>query len=213
MNSIRARLCLALALLAAGCGNQPAVSSTTPTSNPPASTASTTPTAGSPSATPTTPPPSPAAKPASSTSEPHYHLDQAQPKLQTVPLRIGTKSLDAELCTTLTQIATGLMYRQGIGTNDGMLFVFGAPNRRSFYMKNVDFDIGVAYIDDEGIVQEIVTLHKRNEDPVPSASDRIQFVLETAPDWFTRNGVGVGTLIRTEQGGLKETLARRAQLR
>jgi uncharacterized membrane protein (UPF0127 family) len=121
--------------------------------------------------------------------------------------------MNAEVCTTLSQISTGLMFRPGIGTNDGMLFVFGAPNRRSFYMRNVDFDIKAAYIDDEGVIQEIVTLKKRVEDPVPSASDRIQFVLETAPDWFTRNGVGVGTLIRTEQGGLKETLARFAQLR
>lgn len=121
--------------------------------------------------------------------------------------------MNAEVCTTLSQISTGLMFRPGIGTNEGMLFVFGAPNRRSFYMRNVDFDINAAYIDDEGVIQEIVTLHKRNEEPVPSASDRIQFVLETAPDWFTRNGIGVGTLIRTEAGGLKETLARRAQLR
>lgn len=211
---MRARLSLLLAFLVGGCGNQ---SSGTPPSPGVTGTAHSKATGPS-SATTAETSPAPAAAtnntPAKARStEPHYHLDQAQTKLPLVPLRIGTKSMNAEVCTTLSQISTGLMFRPGIGTNDGMLFVFGAPNRRSFYMRNVDFDINAAYIDDEGVIQEIVTLKKRVEDPVPSASDRIQFVLETAPDWFTRNGVGVGTLIRTEQGGLKETLARFAQLR
>lgn len=211
---MRMRLSLFLAFLVGGCGNQSPGTPATTTAT--ASGTSTANSANQPSkaapetsrAAPTTNAPA-----AARSAEPHYHLDQAQTKLPLVQLRIGTKVMKAEVCTTLSQISTGLMFRQGIGTNDGMLFVFGAPNRRSFYMKNVDFDINAAYIDDEGVVQEIVTLRKRVEDPVPSASDRIQFVLETAPDWFTNNGVGVGTLIRTEQGGLKETLARFAQLR
>lgn len=209
---MRTRLSLFLAFLMGGCGNQsPGTPSTSAASGTPnASTAG----QASKSSPESTSPPAATNAPAKARSnEPHYHLDQAQAKLPLVQLRIGTKVMNAEVCTTLSQISTGLMFRQGIGTNDGMLFVFGAPNRRSFYMKNVDFDINAAYIDDEGVIQEIVTLRKRVEDPVPSASDRIQFVLETAPDWFTRNGVGVGTLIRTEQGGLKETLARFAQLR
>ena len=44
-------------------------------------------------------------------------------------------------------------------------------------------------------------------------NDNIQFVLETAPDWFTRNGIGAGTLIRTESGSLREVLGARAVLR
>ena len=41
---------------------------------------------------------------------------------------------------------------------------------------------------------------------------RIQFVLEAAPDYFTRNGFGPGTLIATDRGGLAQTLAPLAQL-
>ncbi|HTH49976.1 MAG TPA: DUF192 domain-containing protein, partial [Candidatus Limnocylindria bacterium] len=111
------------------------------------------------------------------------------------------------------QVATGLMYRAGIGPNDAMLFVFGGADRRSFYMKNVPFDIAAAYIDSEGVVKEIVQLKKMDETAVPSQSDAIQFVLETAPDWFTRNGVGPGTLIRAERGSLREVFARQAVLR
>ena len=145
--------------------------------------------------------------------ETHYYLDHAQVGLPTVRLWIGATELNAELCTTVQQVATGVMHRTGIGPNDAMLFVFGAGDRRSFYMKNVSFDIAAAYIDTEGEVREIVQLQHQNTNGVPSASENIQFVLETAPDWFARNGVKPGTLIRTETGSLRAVLGPRAVLR
>ena len=128
------------------------------------------------------------------------------------PLGIGPHELDAELCTTITQVATGMMHRKGVGTNDAMFFVFAIGQQRSFYMKNVDFPIAAAYIDTDGVVQEIVQLKAREVTPVPSQSERIQYVLETAPDWFTRNNVGVGALVTTPKGELRTTLARLARL-
>ena len=121
--------------------------------------------------------------------------------------------MQAEVCLSLQQVATGLMFRDGIGPDEAMLFVFGGTDRRSFYMKNVPFDIAAAYIDAEGVVKEIVQLKKQELTPMPSQSAEIQFVLETAPDWFTRHGVGPGTLIRAESGGLREVFARQAVLR
>ena len=109
------------------------------------------------------------------------------------------------LFRSLTEIATGLMFRPEIGPDDGMLFVFGRPHRTEFYMKNVQFDIAAAYIDPEGVILEIVQLKKQIETPVPSKADNVQFVLETAPDFFSRNGLGPGTLIRTKRGSLKES--------
>ena len=44
-----------------------------------------------------------------------------------------------------------------------------------------------------------------DETSVPSNSRDIQFVVETAQGWFERNGVGVGTLVQTEKGTLRET--------
>jgi uncharacterized membrane protein (UPF0127 family) len=105
-----------------------------------------------------------------------------------------------------------MMHRKGVGTNDAMFFAFAIGQQRSFYMKNVDFPIAAAYIDTDGVVQEIVQLKARDVTPVPSQSDRIQYVLETAPDWFTRNNVGVGALVTTPKGELRATLARLARL-
>ena len=190
---------LVVAGLLAGCGNPSSAGGTT---NGTFATAT----------TPTTPAGATATVKTNAT-EPHYHLDHAQPKGPTSKLWIGAAEVPAEVCASLQQVATGLMYREGIGPNEAMLFVFGGTDRRSFYMKNVPFDIAAAYIDSEGVVKEIVQLKKQDETPVPSQSDAIQFVLETAPDWFTRNGIGPGTLIRAERGSLREVFARQAVLR
>jgi uncharacterized protein len=173
---------------------------------PPAAPAGTTTPAVTPS-TPAAPAPPPAAEP-----EVIFHSNRAQTNLPIVKLLIGPHELDAELCTTITQVATGMMHRKGIGTNDAMFFAFAIGQQRSFYMKNVDFPIAAAYIDTDGVVQEIVQLKARDVTPVPSQSDRIQYVLETAPDWFTRNNVGVGALVTTPKGELRATLARLARL-
>jgi uncharacterized membrane protein (UPF0127 family) len=174
-----------------GCGNP---SPGSPATNPP---------------TATPPPPATNAHAASASPshpnvEPTYHLDHAQPKLATTKLWIGPKEMDAEVARTLTQISTGLMFRPGIGTNDGMLFIFSRPHQPAFYMKNVDFEIAAAYIDSEGVVQEIVKLKAQDPTPVPSKFSNIQFVLETAPDWWERNNLGPGTLVRTDKLTLRE---------
>ena len=150
---------------------------------------------------------------AAATSEAHYHLDHAQVGLPKVRLWIGAAEVEAEVCITLPQVATGLMHRKGIGPNESMLFVFGTGERRKFYMKNVPFDIAAAYIDTEGMVREVVQLKRFEEHEVPSVNENIQFVLETAPDWFTRNGIQAGTLIRTDRGSLRDVLGSRAVLR
>jgi uncharacterized membrane protein (UPF0127 family) len=149
---------------------------------------------------------------ASRSDEPVYHLPHAQSRLPSVRVFAGAHEIEAEVCITLEQVATGLMFREGIAEDKGMLFVFRTPRQRAFYMKNVGFPIDAAYIDEEGVIQEVVQLKPMEETPVVSKSDRIQFVLETAPDWFTRRGLGAGTLVMTERGPLKQALAGSARL-
>ncbi len=194
------RLCAFLILLGlAGCEKDPKPAPAAPAavSPPSAATAG----AGAPAAA------------GSTQAEPVYHQDHALTGLPRVKLLLGTKETEAELCYTITQIATGLMHRKSIGTNDTMLFLFGGPSERSFYMRNVPFDIDVAYIDSEGVITEVVRLKAMDEQGVPSKSKGVQFVLEAAPDYFKNNGLVPGTLILTERGPLKTVLGGLAQLR
>ncbi len=158
---------------------------------------------------PLTPPPGPASTPPppqrveASRENSTSHLDRAQPKLPVVKLWVGTKSIAAEVCRSVTEISTGLMFRPGIGPDEGMLFLFARPHQPAFYMKNVGFDIAVAYMDSDGVIQEIVHLKAQDITPVPAKAANIQFVLETDPGWFQRNGIGPGMSVGTDHGTLK----------
>lgn len=192
--------CIGLATLAVGC-------------NPPAASPGSAQSVSSAPAPAVARPPTPVpAAPAAAENEVIYHLNRAQVNLPRVKLDIGPHQIESELCTTVTQIATGLMFRESLGTNDTMFFVFGIGQQRSFYMRNVKFPIAAGYIDSDGILREIVQLKAQDVTPVPSKSDKIQYVLETVPDWFERNHVAPGALVSTPAGDLRSTLARRAQL-
>ena len=133
-----------------------------------------------------------------------YHLDQAQPKLQTMKLWVGSKELDAEIAASITEIATGMMFRTNMLDSEAMLFVFATPDRREFYMKNCVVALSAGYIDANGILDEIVELQPGELKPVPSRSDKIKYVLEVPQGWFKRHNIAVGATIMTDKGPLKQ---------
>jgi uncharacterized protein len=132
-------------------------------------------------------------------------MTNAQPRLPTLKLWLGSIPLTVELATTPRQIATGMMFRQDLPETEGMLFIFAYPHRTSFYMRNTTVPLSCAYLDREGVVREIHDLKPLDETPVDADCNEIQFVLEVKQGWFQRNQIAVGTLVRTERGSLAET--------
>jgi uncharacterized membrane protein (UPF0127 family) len=130
---------------------------------------------------------------------------QAQPKLATVKLWIGSEELAAEMAVTPNQERTGMMFRTNITDADAMIFVLPFPQRASFWMKNCPESISAAYIDSEGVIQEIHHLEKQDTNAVVAATESIKYVLETSDGWFTRHNVSPGVVIRSEHGTLAET--------
>ncbi|MBI1178200.1 hypothetical protein GC207_12265 [bacterium] len=131
------------------------------------------------------------------------------PRLQTLKLYVGANELTTELALSDLQIHTGMMFRTNILENEAMLFVFTGPRQVGFWMKNVDIPLSCAYIDPDGIILETHDMVAHEEKPIESASDRVQFVLETKKGWFDRHDIKPGVLIRTERGSLLETFFRR----
>ena len=130
---------------------------------------------------------------------------EAQPKLPTVKLWLGSEELAAEMALTAAQERTGMMFRTNITDADAMIFVLPFPLRASFWMKNCPESISAAYIDSDGVIQEIHHLEKQDTNPVVAGSANIKYVLETSEGWFARHHISTGTVIRTEHGTLPET--------
>ncbi|HEY0548601.1 MAG TPA: DUF192 domain-containing protein [Verrucomicrobiae bacterium] len=135
------------------------------------------------------------------------YLTRAQPRLQTMKMFVGPHELATELALKPTEIYTGMMWRTNMAESEGMLFVFADATSRSFYMKNTYVPLSIAYIDREGVIQEIHDLQPRNEEPVPSTADNIQFCLEVPQGWFKRHSVVPGAVVRTPYGELKNTFS------
>jgi uncharacterized membrane protein (UPF0127 family) len=147
------------------------------------------------------------ASPASASNTPAYPPlpTHAQDRLQTIKLWIGPEQMDTELALNGIQQQTGMMFRTNIAENEGMLFVFHQPHQAAFWMKNTQVPLSAAYIDPEGVILEIHNLQPHDTNSVTAATDRVQYVLETAQGWFERHHIGTNTLIRTEHGKLSDS--------
>lgn len=132
----------------------------------------------------------------------------AQPKLPTMKIYLGAEVLDAELALTDKEEMTGMMFRTNILETDAMLFVLPYTQRANFWMMNCPESISAAYINPDGIIEEIHHLEKNDTNGVQSAGENIRFVLETKEDWFTRHNIHPGTVITSEKGPLAEALLR-----
>jgi uncharacterized protein len=133
----------------------------------------------------------------------------AQPTLPTMKIFLGAQVLNAELATTEREEMTGMMFRTNITDQSAMLFVLPEPQRASFWMMNCPHSLSAAYIDPQGVIQEIHHLEKNDTNSVLAASSDIQYVLEVNDGWFKRHDIGVGTMIRTERGSLNDTFFQR----
>lgn len=136
---------------------------------------------------------------------------QAQPRLPTLKLWLGAEEVIAELALTPEQLRTGMMFRTNMAENEAMLFVFPAPHRASFWMKNTRLPLTAAYIDPAGLILEIHDLQPHDTNSLTAASENVQFVLETAQGWFQRHNVSTGAVVRTERGPLADAFSRRVR--
>jgi len=132
-------------------------------------------------------------------------ITQAQPKLQTMKLYVGAEELVAELALSPDQQRTGMMFRTNMPENTAMLFPLPYTQRASFWMKNCPLPLSAAYIDPEGVIQEVHEFQRFNTNAVVAASDNIRFVLEAPEGWFQRHHIQPGVAVATERGPLFRT--------
>jgi len=121
------------------------------------------------------------------------------PELQTRRITVEngsqTQGLTVELAVNIAERAKGLMYRQSLPEDRGMLFLFPGESRGGFYMKNTYIPLDIAYIGADGRVQEI-RQGKPLDETVLRPEKPYSMVLEVNQGWFERHGMGVGSLVR-----------------
>jgi hypothetical protein len=183
-------LCLALASLA--CASQPPAAATSATPPPATSSPVLKPTAAlsQPTLAATMPPPAPATPPPAPTA-----AGVPLTGTRTISLTINEFSLQVELATTPEQRQRGLMFRETLPEDSGMLFVFPADAPRSFWMKNTSIPLSIAFLDAEGRILNILAMQPFDEGSYPSAGPA-RYALEVNQGWFAERGISAGAVCR-----------------
>lgn len=119
---------------------------------------------------------------------------------ETWPLAIdsatGTHHFAVELALTPEAQAQGLMFRESLPDDAGMLFVYDRPDVRTMWMKNTSLSLDMLFIDPDGIVRRII------RDTIPLSSSmligprNILYVLELRAGITRKLGIKAGDRIR-----------------
>jgi uncharacterized membrane protein (UPF0127 family) len=83
--------------------------------------------------------------------------DQMKSGLRTVQMQIGQKKFTLEVADTDSSREYGLMRRDSMPSDHGMLFVFADERPLSFWMKNTRIPLDIIYVDAQG---RVVSLHQ-----------------------------------------------------
>lgn len=126
-----------------------------------------------------------------------FGQETAQPPLPTVTLTAANgKTITAEVADDHEERMMGLMFRDKLAPDAGMLFVMPRPDRAGFWMKNTRIPLSIAYINPSGIILEIHDLKPHDEKPVNSVFPSVAYALEMEQGWFARAGVNPGEKLR-----------------
>ena len=110
-------------------------------------------------------------------------------------LRISNHIFSVEVAHTEAARVQGLMFRQSLGENDGMLFVFSRPERYSMWMMNTDIPLSVAFLDEKGVILNIADMMPRTT-TAHSSAGAAKYALEMNLRWFATRNVRPGDLIQ-----------------
>ena len=77
----------------------------------------------------------------------------------------GSVIVDAEKAETVEQRQRGLMSRDSLGPDEGMVFLFFEETSGPFWMKNVTIPLSIAFFDADGTIVAILDMDPCEADP------------------------------------------------
>lgn len=114
--------------------------------------------------------------------------------LSVVKMKIGKQSYNLEVARTETEQEKGLMKRDSMPEDHGMIFVFPDEQVRSFWMKNTRFPLDILFLSSGG---KVVSIHQmRAYDESSTSSDEpAQYAIELNKGQADASGVRVGDVL------------------
>ena len=116
--------------------------------------------------------------------------------MKTIQIEINDKEYNVLVAQTEDEKATGLMNVEEMDENEGMLFIYDAPQTLEFWMKDTEIPLDIIFIDEDWEVKKISKGNPFDETII--SCDNVQYVLELNQN----SGVQVGDEIDIEDDEL-----------
>lgn len=112
-----------------------------------------------------------------------------------IPINVAGIELKVELATTTEEQILGLMYRDKLEDNMGMLFVFPKEQTLSFWMKDTHIPLSIAFIKADGRIVQIESMKPHSLDSHVS-KEKAKYALEMNDGWFKAHNVKDGDIVK-----------------
>jgi uncharacterized membrane protein (UPF0127 family) len=89
----------------------------------------------------------------------------------------------------------GLMFRQSLAPDSGMLFVFEDEQPRSFWMYNTYVPLSIAFIDAAGAITNILEMAPLDTTVRYPSSRPARYALEMNSGWFSARNIATGDTV------------------
>ena len=115
-------------------------------------------------------------------------------KFPVTTLNAGMYVIKAEVADNAAAREQGLMFREKMAQNEGMLFVFPAPASVCMWMKDTLLPLSVAFMDAQGKIVNIEDMKPQTLDSHCS-NKMVRYALEMNLGWFKQKGIKPGSSI------------------
>lgn len=123
-------------------------------------------------------------------------LAACQPDNTRTPLEIHTANnvqhFQIEIVRTPDQKERGLMFRESMPSDHGMLFLFPSPQTVQFWMENTLIPLDMLFIRKDGTIVQIHPMAKPHDETLISSGKPVSMVLEILGGEAEKQHIAVG---------------------
>jgi uncharacterized protein len=110
----------------------------------------------------------------------------------------GDLTVAVEVVSAGPALQKGLMYREHLAPDAGMLFLMGYETDHAFYMRNTLIPLDMMFITKDGVVAGIVENAEPKTETLRRVGKPSVYVLEVNGGWSASHHIGAGTKVRFE---------------
>lgn len=111
-------------------------------------------------------------------------------------VQVNNISARVDVAATPGQRQHGLMYRESLGRDEGVLMIFPEPQEVSLWMLNTRLPLDVGFFDRHGVLQSVMSMQPDGGERLYHSPPETLYALEMNRGWFDRYALRPGACLK-----------------